>query len=145
MRVGVIEGVLVGVGVIDGVGLVVGCGETPKLIVGVIDGVIDGITELLGVIDGLICGVFDTDGVGVTLTFKDGVGVGLVGVFSQHSSKFTLKTCSQQPSHTIFTYISIKVAVIPVKSHISPLPIPVQYVTPVIFDDVNPVYTVQFV
>ena len=92
-----------------------------------IDGVIDGVT------DGVI------DGVGVVVGLTEGVGVGLPGIFSQHSSKFILNTCSQQPSQSILTYISISVAVIPVKSQTSPVVIPVQLVTPVIFVDVNPV------
>ena len=65
---------------------------------------------------------------GVTDGVFDGVGVGLAGVESQHSSKLTLKTCSQHPSQSILTYISISVAVIPV-----------QDVTPVILVDVSPV------
>ena len=69
----------------------------------------------------------------------DGVGVGLAGVESQHSSKFTLKTCSQHPSQSILTYISINVAVIPVKLQTSPVVIPLHIVTPVIFEEVKPV------
>lgn len=92
-----------------------------------IDGVIDGVT------DGVI------DGVGVVVGLTEGVGVGLPGIFSQHSSKLTLKTCSQHPSQSIFTYISINVAVIPVISQTSPVVIPVQDVVPVILVDVSPV------
>ena len=76
---------------------------------------------------------------GVTDGVFDGVRVGLAGVESQHSSKLTLKTCSQHPSQSILTYISISVAVIPVISQTSPVVIPVQDVTPVILVDVSPV------
>ena len=103
----------------------------------VIEGVTDCVTPIVGVTEGVteIVGVTE----GVTLGVNVGVGVGLPGTFSQHSSKFILNTCSQQPSHTILTYISISVAVIPVKSQTSPVVIPEHVVTPVMFDDVNPV------
>lgn len=161
----VIDGVTldvgVTVGVIDGVTLDVIDGVTELL--GVFDGVTlgvapiveDGVTELVGVvvIEGVTLGVAPIveDGVtlgviegvividGVTLGVMVGVGVGLPGTFSQHSSKFILNTCSQHPSHTNRTYISINVAVIPVISQTSPVVIPVQEVIPVILVDVRPV------
>ena len=122
------------VGVIDGVN------EDVGVMVGVIDIVTDGVTD--GVTDKVGCGVFDgvslgvTDG--VTLGVTDGDGVAPL-TLSQQSSKLTLKTCSQQPSQSILTYISINVGSIPVISQISPVVIPVQDVTPVILVDVKPV------
>jgi hypothetical protein len=131
----VIDGVIVGV--IDGVIVGVTLGDAPI----VEDGVIDGVTELVN--DGVTLGDVPIveDGVidGVTELVNDGVGVGLPGIFSQHSSKFILNTCSQHPSHTNRTYISINVAVIPVISQTSPVVIPVHDVTPVMLVEVNPV------
>jgi hypothetical protein len=119
--------------------------------VGVTELVNDGVTEL--VIDGVIVGVtlgdapIVEDGVnegvividGVTEGVTLGVGVGLLGTLSQHSSKFILNTCSQHPSQTNLTYISINVAVMPVISQTSPVVIPVHDVTPVMLVEVNPV------
>ena len=123
--------------VTDGVTLSVMDGVIEGVVLGVMLGVMDCVTPIVGVTEGVIevVGVVE----GVTLGVKVGVGVGLPGTFSQHSSKFILNTCSQQPSQSILTYISISVAVIPVKSQTSPVVIPVQLVTPVIFVDVNPV------
>jgi hypothetical protein len=110
VRVGV--GVTVLVEVRVGVGLTVGVGV--KVFVGV--------TVLVGV----TVGVTEGDGV-APLTL------------SQQSSKLTLKTCSQQPSQSILTYISISVGSIPVMSQMSPVVIPVQEVTPVMLVEVKPV------
>jgi hypothetical protein len=138
---GVIELVIDGVteGVNDGVTLgdvpIVEDGVTELVGVAVIDGVTDGVAPIVE--DGVNEGVIVIDGVteGVTL----GVGVGLPGTLSQHSSKFILNTCSQHPSQTNRTYISINVAVIPVISQTSPVVIPVHDVTPVMLVEVNPV------
>ena len=62
-----------------------------------------------------------------------------MGEPSQQSSKLTLKTCSQQPSQSILTYISINVGSIPVISQISPVDILVHEVIPVMLVEVNPV------
>ncbi len=62
-----------------------------------------------------------------------------VDELSQQSSKLTLKTCSQQPSQSILTYISINVGSIPVISQISPVDILVHEVIPVMLVEVNPV------
>jgi hypothetical protein len=125
---GVVEGVTDGV--IDG--------DAPN--VGVIDGVTDKVTDgvTLGVLDGVTDGVIDGDApiVGVI----DGVGVGLtIPLPSQQSSKLILNICSQHPSQSILTYISVSIGLIPVISHTSPVVIPVQEVVPVILVDVNPV------
>jgi len=140
---GVTELVMVTVGVIVGVTLgdtpIVEDGVTELVGVAVIDGVTDGVAPIVedGVNEGVLDGVIVIDGVteGVTL----GVGVGLPGTLSQHSSKFILNTCSQHPSQTNLTYISINVAVIPVISQTSPVVIPVHDVTPVMLVEVNPV------
>lgn len=125
VMVGVVDGVieLVIDGVTEGVNDGVTLGDVPIVEDGVTLGVIEGVI----VIDGV------TDGVTV------GVGVGLPGTLSQHSSRFILNTCSQHPSQTNRTYISINVAVIPVISQTSPVVIPVHDVTPVMLVEVNPV------
>ena len=138
---GVIELVIDGVteGVNDGVTLgdapIVEDGVTELVGVAVIDGVTDGVAPIVE--DGVTEGVIVIDGVTEEVTL--GVGVGLLGTLSQHSSKFILNTCSQHPSQTNRTYISINVAVIPVISQTSPVVIPVHDVTPVMLVEVNPV------